>query len=115
MKDQFVIGSIARVMRGSNVSMEVKKSLRNSSLLLTLTYGSETWTWNRAQQSKMHAVEISYLRGARSVTRWEGESNENIYERCVMGTHANGVKCDVVEWVKKNTMRWFGQRKVKNF
>ena len=49
------------------------------------------------QQSRVHAMEISYLRGACGVTRLEGESNE----RCVMGTHANGVKFGVVEWVKK--------------
>ena len=51
------------VMRGRNVSMEVKIGLRNIILLPTLTYRSETWTWNRAQQSRVHVVEISYLRG----------------------------------------------------
>ncbi len=51
-----------------------------------MTYGSETWTWNRAQQSKVHAVEMSYLRGVCGVTRWEGESNESMYERCGMGS-----------------------------
>ena len=25
-----------------------------------------------------------------------------------MGTQANGMKCEVVEWVKRNTVRWFG-------
>ncbi len=24
-----------------------------------------------------------------------------------MGSHANGVNCGVVEWVKRNTLRWF--------
>ncbi len=61
--------------------MEIKRSLRNSVLLLTLTYGSKTWTWNRAQQSR---VEISYLRGAYGVMRWDGESSESVYERCGM-------------------------------
>ncbi len=42
------------------------------------------------------------------VTRWEGESNENVYERCSMGACASEVKCGVVEWVKINTLRWFG-------
>ena len=88
MKDRSVIGSFARVMRGRNVSMEVKRSLRNS-ILPTLTYGSETWTWNRAQQSTVCAVEMSYLRGVCGVTRWDGESNESVYERCGMGSHAN--------------------------
>ncbi len=96
-----VIGFLARVMKGRNVPMEVKRSLRNSILLLTWTYGSETWTWNRAQQSRVCVVEMSYLRGACGVTRWDGESNESVYERCGMGSQANGVKCGVVKWVKR--------------
>ncbi len=53
VKGRSVTGSLARVMKGRNVSMEVKRSLRNSILLPTMTYGSETWTWNRAQQSRV--------------------------------------------------------------
>ncbi len=55
-------------------------------LNLSLTYGSGTWTWNRAQQSRACAVEMSYLRGACGVARLDGESNESIYERCGMGS-----------------------------
>ncbi len=69
VKGRSVTGSLSRVMKGNNVSMEVKKGLRNSILLLTLTYGSEMLTWNRALQSRVHAVEISCLRGACGVTR----------------------------------------------
>ncbi len=53
VKGRSVIGSLARVMKGRNVSMEVKRGLKNSILLPTLTYGSETWTWNMAQQSRV--------------------------------------------------------------
>ncbi len=42
------------------------------------------------------------------MTRWDGESNESAYERCGMGSCANGGKCGVVELVKRNTVRWFG-------
>lgn len=85
--------------------MEVKRGLRNSILLPKLTYGSETWTWNRAQQSRVCAVEMSYLREVCGVIRWDGETNESVYERCGMGTSANGIKCGVVEWVKRSTLR----------
>ncbi len=108
VKGKNIIGYLARVMKRRNVSMEVKRGLRNSIFLLTLMYGSETWTWNRAQQSRVHAVEMSYLRGAYGVTRWDGESNENVYERCGTGSCAIGLKSGVVEWVKRNTFRWFG-------
>ncbi len=69
MKGRSVVGSLAGVMKGRNVSMDVKRALRNSILLPTLTYGSENWTWNGAQQSRVRAVEMSYLRGACGVSR----------------------------------------------
>ncbi len=31
-----------------------------------------------------------------------------VYERCGMNTCANTVKCGVVEWVMRNTLKWFG-------
>ncbi len=37
MKGRSVVGSLAGVMKGKNVSMEVKRGLRNSILLSTLT------------------------------------------------------------------------------
>ncbi len=40
------------------------------------------------------------------MTRWDGESNESVYERCGMGNLASGV----VEWVERNALRWFGHR-----
>ncbi len=76
MKGRSVVGSLAEVMRGRSISMDVKRGLRNSILLPTLTYGSENWTWNGAQQSRVRTVEMSYLRGACGVSRWDGLSNE---------------------------------------
>ena len=75
---------------------DVKRGLRNSILLPTLTYGSKNWTWNGVQQSRVRAVEMSYLRGACGVSRWDGLSNERVW------------KWGVVEWVKRSTLRWFG-------
>ncbi len=63
VKGRSVIGSLARVMKGRSVSMEVKRDLRNSILLPTLTYGSKVWTWNRVQQSRVRMMEMSYRRG----------------------------------------------------
>ncbi len=100
MKGRSVVGSLAGVMKGRNLSMDIKSSLRNSILLPTLTYGSKNWTWNGAQQSRVRAVETSYPRGACGVSRWDGLSNE----MCGM----TGLGCVVVEWVKRSTLRWFG-------
>ncbi len=56
----------------------------------------------------MCAVEMSYLRGACGVSRWDCVSNENVYERCGMRVCGSGVGCGLVEWVKRSTLRWFG-------
>ncbi len=78
MKGKSVVGLLAEVTKGRNVSMDVKRGLRNSILLLTLTYGSENWTWNGAQQSTKHVAEMSYLRGVCGMSRWDGLSNESV-------------------------------------
>ncbi len=52
----------------------------------------------------MRAVEMSYLRGACGVSRWDGLNSESVYERCGMRGHGSGVECGVVEWVKRSTL-----------
>ena len=47
------------------------------------------------------------------MTRWENESNESLYERCGIEAHENGVNCGVMEWVKRNTLRWFAHMERK--
>ena len=66
--------------------------------LSTLTFGSETWTWNRMQQSRVRGVEMNDLRGACGVTGWESKSNRSMYERCGMGTCVQIER--IVEWWK---------------
>ncbi len=36
-------------------------------------------------------MEMSYLRGVCGATRWDGESNESVYEKRGIGTHTNRV------------------------
>ncbi len=45
-----VAGSLGRIMNGGSVSMEVKRHLRNTVIVPTLTYASETWAWNESQE-----------------------------------------------------------------
>ncbi len=90
------------------MNVEVKRGIRKSVILPTLSYVSETWTWNAAQQSRICAVEMSYLSGACGVSRWDGESNETVYEEFGVGVTAKGVECGVVEWVKRGAPRWSG-------
>ncbi len=59
-----VAGSLGQIMNGRNVSMEVKRDLRNTIIVPTLTYASETWARNESHRSRVQAVERSYLRSA---------------------------------------------------
>ncbi len=54
---------------------------------------------------------MSYLRGACGVNRWDGVSNESVYERCGIRGRRSGVGYGVVGWVKRGTLRWFGHIK----
>ncbi len=103
-----VVESLGRMMKERTVSMEVKKGLRAVILVPTLTYASETWVWNESQRSGIEAVEMSYLRNACGMRRMDGESNESVYNRFGMSSKGEGVKCGVVEGVKRDTLRWFG-------
>ncbi len=54
-----------------------------------------------AQQSQiLQAVEVSYMRGACGVSRWDAESNEDMYGRFDMSEAGVGMDCEEVEWVK---------------
>ncbi len=66
-------------MNGKSVSMEVKRDLRNTIIVPTLTYASETWAWNESLSSGTQAVEMNYLRSACGVSRIDGMSNESVY------------------------------------
>ncbi len=47
------------------------------------------------------------MRGACGVSRWDGQSNEDVYGKFGMSEAAAGVGCGMVEWVKCNTeMVW---------
>ncbi len=62
---------MGRIMKGRSVSKEVKRDLRNTVIVPTLTYASETWDWNESQRSRVQAVEMSYLTNACGVNRMD--------------------------------------------
>ncbi len=79
LQGRMVVGSLGRIKNGRSVNMEVKRDLRNTIIVPTLTYASETWAWNESQRFRVQAVEMSYLRSARGVSRMDGISNESVY------------------------------------
>ncbi len=67
-----VVGSQGHIINGRSVSLEVKRDLRNTVIVPTLTYASKTWVWNESQRSRVQTVEMSYLRSACGVSRMGG-------------------------------------------
>ncbi len=49
-----LVGSLEHIMKGKSVSMVEKRDLRNTVILPTLTYASETWAWNKSQAYGKH-------------------------------------------------------------
>ncbi len=91
-----VVGSLGHIMNGRSGSMEVKRDLRNTVIVPTLTYASKTWTWKESQRSRVQAVEMSYVRSACGVSRMHEMSNESVYECYGMCHVSEGKKCGVV-------------------
>ncbi len=75
-----VIGSLGCIMNGRSVSMEIKGNLRNTILVPTLTYASQTWAWIESQRSRVQAMGMSCMRSAFGVRRVDGMIKENVYE-----------------------------------
>ncbi len=87
------------------VNMEIKKALRDSIILPTLTFASETWTWNEDQRSRIQAAEMSYLIDIYGLNRMNSESNESLYGKFGVSVKSEGMNCGVVEMVKHRTLR----------
>ncbi len=96
-----VVRSLGQIMNGRSVSREVRRDLRNTIIVPTLTYASETCSWNESQRSRVQAVEMIYLRNACGVSRMDGMNNESVKKCFGMCHRGEGKKCGVVEEVKR--------------
>ncbi len=65
-------GSLGCIVNGRSVRMEVKRGLRNTVIVPTLTYARETRARNESQRCRVQAVEMSYLRSGCGVSRMDG-------------------------------------------
>ncbi len=52
---------MGHIMKSRSMSMEVKRDLRNTVIVPTLTYTRETWTWNESQRSRVQAVSVEWM------------------------------------------------------
>ena len=106
MKGRHVTGTLKKLMNKRNASVESKRDVRVSIILLSLIHASETLTRNSAQPSQiLHGVEVSNIRRVRGLSRWNGECDVN--ENFDKDASIKGIKCKV-KWVKLGTLRWCG-------
>ncbi|XP_026317751.1 uncharacterized protein LOC113228612 [Hyposmocoma kahamanoa] len=61
-KGNAVNGAISGVMGSNILSQKAYMSIHNALLVPTLTFGSESWVWQKKDESRINAVEMRYLR-----------------------------------------------------
>ncbi|GBP60318.1 hypothetical protein EVAR_26730_1 [Eumeta japonica] len=64
-------------------------------------YGSESWVWQKKNESRINAAEMRSLRSTCGVSRKDICKNSDIRERC-------GLKEEVVTGVERGMLLWFG-------
>ncbi len=107
VKGRQAVGVLKRVMKGKKCEHGCKEGYKIYDYHANSCHVYQMWTVNAAQQSIIHAVEISYTKTACGVSGWDGESNESVYEQFGMGVTNKGMVYGVVEWVKCE-LSWFG-------
>lgn len=67
--------------------------------------------WNETEQSKVRVAKMNHLRITSGVRGFNTLKNEEIYERFRISERTRSMKYEVVEWVKRNILRWYGHVK----
>ena len=77
-----MVGALRRqVIERKELSKATKLRVINAMVVPTLLYGSETWTLQKRQRSKIQAMEMRYLRRIEGVSRLDRTPNEDIRRR----------------------------------
>ncbi|CAG9134602.1 unnamed protein product [Plutella xylostella] len=96
-----VNGALHSFMRSQNVSQKARLAVHGGVLVPTLMYGSESWVWQKKNESRVNAVEMRSLRSMCGLKLNDRIRNSVIRDRV-------GVKEDVVTKIEKGMLRWFG-------
>lgn len=100
-------GALNSVVGSSNVSKKARLAVHNGVLVPTLMYGSESWVWQKRNESRINAVEMRSLRSMCGLTLKDRVRNSMIRKHC-------GLKEDVVTKIDKGRLRWFGHMERMN-
>ncbi|GBP82341.1 hypothetical protein EVAR_90976_1 [Eumeta japonica] len=84
-----VNGALIAIMNYNSVSQQARLVIHNGMLIPALMYGSDSWVWQKINQSRINAVEMRSLRSMCKVYRKDRCRNSDVKERW-------GLKEDVV-------------------
>ena len=101
LKGRCVLGATSCIAKNQNLSKNVRLAVHGGVLIPTLMYGSEAWTVNESELSKVHTVEMDYLRSMIGKKRSDRVRNDFVREEC-------GANESVKVKIKRSMLRWFG-------
>lgn len=98
------VGSLKEVLKSKEVSRSAKARIYKTVVRPTVMYGSETWTYNKADQMRIEVWERRVLRkiygGIKVGDTWERRSNKDLME--VFG------ETGITNQIKAGRIRWLG-------
>ncbi|GBP32165.1 hypothetical protein EVAR_80933_1 [Eumeta japonica] len=94
-------GALLVIVNRKSVFKQARLAIHNGVPIPTLMYGSESWVWQKKNESRINAVEMRSLRSICGVSRKDRCRNSDVRERC-------GLKENVVTRVEGGMLRWFG-------
>lgn len=87
-------------VRKKEVSKKTKLTVYNTIYKPILTFGCESWTLTKQQESKIQASEMKYLRGIMGITKRDRIRNEEIRKELEVDP--------VKKTIERQQLRWFG-------
>ncbi|GBP40277.1 hypothetical protein EVAR_83967_1 [Eumeta japonica] len=88
-------------------SKQAHLAIHNGILIPTVMYDSESWVWQKKNESKINVVEMQSLCNICEVSRKDGYKNSDVIERC-------DLKEDVVTIIERGKWQCFGHLKRMN-
>ncbi|KAG7296450.1 hypothetical protein JYU34_020192 [Plutella xylostella] len=96
-----VNGALHSFMRSQHVSQKARLAVHGGVLVPTLMNGSESWVWQKKNESRVNAAEMRSLSSMCGLKLNDRIRNSVIRDRV-------GVKEDVVTKIEMGMLRWFG-------
>ncbi|GBP24445.1 hypothetical protein EVAR_20769_1, partial [Eumeta japonica] len=75
-------GALLAIMISKSVSRQARLAIHNEVLNRTLMYDSESWVWQKKNESRINAVEMQFLRSMCGMYLKDKCMNTDVIDRC---------------------------------